>query len=497
MDRLETTALPGTDGAGNLAFSPDGQWIAFVSDGLKKAPMGGGTPISLCAAVGVNGVSWVGDAIYFAEARGILRVSANGGDPEVVVEPEESEQIFFPQLLPDGRTLVFTVARAGQSNFLIMSQSLDTGERRMLVDGGSDARYLATGHLVYRVGATLQAVPFDLDGLEVAGGATTVVEEVAAVVGAVDRGGAHFAVSGSGNLVYFSGGIEDNRLVWLNRQGVREALSAPPAAYGSTQISPDGAQLAIQLEGDIWLYDIARGAMSRLTFTADNLYPVWTPDGEKIVFGSRRNGADQLFWQPADGSGEAEQLTTGELDRHPDAISPDGAVLVFHEHHPDNNTDLWVLEMEGHREPRPFLRTEFHERIADVSSDGRWLAYTSNESGENEVYVRPFPDGGAKTLVSTGGGGNPVWSRDGRELFFRNGDRLMAVPVHSGDELTVGAPAFLFESSFAAPVLAPNQVDVTANGERFLVVESIIGARGELQVVLNWFEELERMVPTN
>ncbi len=182
---------------------------------------------------------------------------------------------------------------------------------------------------------------------------------------------------------------------------------------------------------------------------------------------------------------------------HPDAISPDGTVLAFHEHHPDNNTDLWVLEMEGDREPLPFLRTEFHERIADVSSDGRWLAYTSNESGENEVYVRPFPDGGAKTLVSTSGGGDPVWSRDGRELFYRSGDRLMAVPVHSGDELTVGAPAFLFESSFAGPVIAPNQVDVTANGERFLVVESIIGARGELQVVLNWFEELERMVPTN
>ncbi len=497
MDRLETTAMPGTDGGRSPAFSPDGQWIAFWSDGLKKAPVGGGTPVSLCAASPPLGVSWVGDAIYFAEPRGILRVSANGGEPEVVVEPEENEQLFFPRLLPDGRTLLLTLTRAGQSNRLIMSHSLDTGERRVLVDGGSDAHYLPTGHLVYRVGATLQAVPFDLDALEVAGGASTVVEEVARVVGGSDRGGAHFAVSESGSLVYLSGGIDDRRLVWVNRQGVSESLSAPPAAYGGAQISPDGARLAIQLESDIWLYDIARGAMSRLTFTADNMRPVWTPDGEKIVFASRRNGADQLFWQPADGSGEAEQLTTGELRRHPDAISPDGSVLAFHEHHPDNLTDLWVLEMEGDREPRPFLRTEFHERVADVSPDGRWLAYTSDESGENEVYVRPFPDGGAKTLVSTGGGGSPVWSRDGRELFYRDGDQLMAVQVDSGDELTVGAPTFLFESSFSGPVVLPNRLDVTANGERFLVVESNIRARGELQVVLNWHEELLRLVPVN
>ena len=495
MDRLETTALPGTDGARSPAFSPNDQWIAFWSDGLKKAPVGGGTPVSLSAASNPLGVSWVGDTIYFAEARGILRVSANGGEPEVVVEPEENEQLSFPRLLPDGRTLLFTLTRSGQSNRLIMSHSLVTGARRVLVDGGSDARYLPTGHLVYRVGATLQAVPFDLDALEVAGGATTVVEGVAPVVGRTDSAGAHFAVSESGSLVYLAGGIADNRLVWVSRQGVSEPLSAPPAAYAGARISPDEARLATEIDGDIWLFDIARGAMSRLTFTADNSRPLWTPDGEKIVFASRKSGADQLFWQPADGSGEAEQLTTGELDRHPDAISPDGAV-TFHEHHPVNQTDLWILEMEGDREPRPFLRTEFHERTAEVSRDGRWLAYTSDESGQSEVYVRPYPNGGAKILVSTGGGGNPVWSRDGRELFYRDGDQLMSVPVDSSDELTVGTPTLLVESSFFGPDFIDNTFDVAA-GVRFLVVESNIRARGELQIVLNWFQELERLVPTN
>ena len=249
------------------------------------------------------------------------------------------------------------------------------------------------------------------------------------------------------------------------------------------------------LDDDIWLYEMTRGAMSRLTFTADNSRPEWTPDGEAIVFASRRSGVDQVFRQPADGSGEVEQLTTGELERHPDAFSPDGSVLTFHEHHPDNLTDLWVLEMEGDHEPRPFLRTEFHERNGKVSPDGRWLAYTSDESGETEVYVRPFPDGGGKILISTGGGGNPVWSADGRELFYRDPDRVMAVPVHLGDELTVDAPTFLFESTFYDPIIAPDAFDVAADGERFLVVESNAIERGELHIVLNWFEELERLVP--
>ena len=377
-----------------------------------------------------------------------------------------------------------------------MSHSLDTGERRILVDGGSDAWYVPTGHLVYRVGSTLQAVRFDLDVLEISGAATTVVEGVTPVVGGGDRGGAHFAVSESGSLFYLSGDIGDNRLVWVDRQGDSEPLALAPALYRGARISPDGTLLATVLDDDIWLYDITRGAMSRLTFTADNSWAFWTPDGEAIVFASRRSGADHIFRQPADGSGEAEQLTTGELDRHPEAISPDGSVLAFHDHHPDEQADLWVLEMDA-AEPRLFLRTEFNERVADVSPDGRWLAYVSDESGEPEVYVRPFPDGGGKMIVSTDGGSSPVWSADERELFYREGNRVMAVRIQLGDELTLGTPTFLFESSFAGGNFGANSFDVTANGERFLVVESSTRTRGELHVVLNWFEELERLVPTN
>ena len=456
MDRLETVALPETDGARSPAFSPDGQWIAFDLDGLQKAPVGGGTPVHLCStAGGPHGVTWVGDSIYFADQRGIVRVSANGGEPEVVVEPGEGESLYFPQLLPDRRTLLFTVAGGGRSNPLTVSYALDTEKRRILIDGGSDARYVPAGHLVYRVGTTLQAVRFDPAELEIAGGATTVVEDVGSVVGWADRGGAHFTVADTGSLFYLSGAAEEARLVWRDRKGVREPLSTPPALYRGVQISPDGARLVIVLDDDIWLYDVTRGAMSRLTFTADNSRPEWTPDGEAIVFASRRSGADQVFRQPADGSGEAEQLTTGELDRHPDGLSPNALVLAFHEHHPDNQTDLWVLEMEGDHEPRPFLRTEFHERNGTVSPDGRWLTYTSDESGQTEVYGRPFPDGGGKILISTGGGGNPVWSADGRELFYRDPDRVMAVPSISVVSSPSMHPRFCLNRRFTSRFLHP------------------------------------------
>ena len=280
------------------------------------------------------------------------------------------------------------------------------GSAGVLVDGGSDAHYLSFGHLVYRVGSTLQGVRFDLPALEVVGGATTVIEGVAPVVGGGDRGGAQFAVSESGSLFYLSGGLADSSLVWVDRQGEREPLALPPGLYRGARISPDGTSLATLRDDDIWLYDITRGAMSRLTFTADNSFAFWTPDGKAIVFASQRNGTGHVFWQPADGSGEAEQLTTGDLDRHPEAISPDGSVIAFHEHYPDYTTDLWVLEMDGDRETRLFLDTAFYERFAEVSPDGRWLAYVSDESGQAEVQ-RPFPDGGGKSIVSTDGGFQP------------------------------------------------------------------------------------------
>ena len=500
MDQVGSEALPGTRGGSNPAFSPDGRWIAFSSDGsLKKVQASGGIPVTLCAVQNPPALSWeMDDAIYFGGARAILRVAASGGEPEVIIAVKEGERASFPRLLPDGNTLLFTLRRTGESNPLIMSHDLDGGRQRLLVDGGSDARYLATGHLVYRVGDALHVVPFDVESLEVAAtGAIAVVDDVSPTFSAGDdTGGAQFSVSDNGSLVYIQGALVDVGLLWVNRQGESEPVPASAGNYQGARISPDGARLAIVLNRDIWLYDISRSALSRLTFTADNSRAVWRPDGQRVVFASTRSGVDQLFWKAADGSGEAERLTTGELPRHPDAISPDGSLVVFHEHDPQNRTDLWVLELDGSREARPFLRTEFHERLAAVSPNGRWLAYTSDESGREEVYARPFPNGGAKVLISTDGGGGPVWSKGGRELFYRNSNRLMAVEVSSGDELTPGVVTLLFEKSFPISNFVPNRFDATPGGERFLVLESRGGGAAEIQVVLNWFEELERLVPT-
>jgi eukaryotic-like serine/threonine-protein kinase len=509
LDRLETTALPGTDGARSLAFSPDGQWIAFESlesGGLQKSPVSGGTPVSLTATTRQHGVSWVDDTIYFAEwvsgPGRIVRMSSNGGETEVLVEPKENERLYFPRLLPDGRTLLFTVARSGSSKFTVETQSLATKDRRVLVDGGSDAHYLASGHLVYRVGSTLQAARFDVDTLEVKGPAATVVEGVMPVVGGGDRGGAQYAVSDSGTLFYLAGEAQNQRLAWVDRKGKSEPLAFPLALYGGATLSPDERMLAVELDRDIWIYDIFRGSTRRLTFTEDNGFPLWTPDGQYVLFASNRRGVDQIFRRRSDGSGEAEPLTTGELRRHPDSVSPDGSSVVFHEHHPDHGTDIWTLDLDANHESRLFLRTPFDEQLGTVSPDGRWLAYVSNESGGNEVYVTPFPAGGSKTPISTGssgdviwsGVGSPVWSADGKDLFYRDGNRLMAVSVELGDTIRVGVPTFLFESPFTSPVTT-NAFDVTADGERFLVMAANETAAVELHVVLNWYSELERILP--
>lgn len=459
-----------------------------------KVSVDGGTPVRVSASVrNGSGVSWVGDSIFFAEARGISRVSANGGEPEMVVEAEADERLSFARLLPDGRTVLFT-ATSNDSPNRIMSHSLATGERRVLVDGASDARYLSSGHLLFRVEATLRAVHFDLDELEVVGGATAVVENIApvSIVGGSDTGGAYVSVSENGNLIYLPAAVQDNRLTWVSRQGVGEPLPTPLAAYAGASISPDGARLALELDGDLWLYDIARGAMSRLTFTADNLRPVWTSDGTTIVFASRRGGSHQLHTVPTDGSGKVMRLESSALARHPDGSSPDGSI-VFHEHYPDRRSDLWVLEMEKGEE-RPFLQTEFNERLADVSPDGRWLAYTSDESGQDEVYARPYPDGGAKVVISTGGGRNPLWSSDGDELFYRDRDRLLAVSCREvGGALEAGRPLELFQSDI---LFADWSYDVAPGGERFLVVASEVKTRWQVNVVLNWFQELKRLVPS-
>jgi len=363
-----------------------------------------------------------------------------------------------------------------------------------------------TGHLVYSREGTLLAVPFDLSSLEVTGSPVSILE----LVSQVGAGAAQFSFSDSGLLIYVRGTAGDERksLVWVDREGHEEPLTAAPShQYSGPSLSPDARRVAVTFRDsgnfDSWIYDLARGTMTRLTFDAAPDFDVlWTPDGQRVVFSSTRDGGfENIFWRAADGTGQVERLTNSPNKQTPDSFSPDGKQLVFTERHPPTGLDLYVLSMEGEFTSEPLLQTPFHERDPAISPDGRWMAYRSNESGSWQVYVRPFPnveDG--RWQVSTGGGISPVWGRQGRELFYRNGEAMMVVGVETEPTFSPGSPKLLFTGTYS--LADTRNYDISLDGQSFLMIKDVeqaeeTSARTELIMVLNWFEELKRLVPTD
>jgi Tol biopolymer transport system component len=430
-------------------FSPDGQWIGYWSpnDGkLKKITIRGGAPVTLCDVGFVYGAIWYpDDAIVFADVmRGILRVSSNGGSPEVL----DKGILTAPQLLADGKSLIYT--DIGLSPSRIILRMLGSDESKELL-AGSVAQYLPTGHLVYWQpnSDNLFAVPFDLGKLEVKGGGVPVVEEVL-----------FRAISGSGTLVYMPGttaaAMSGRTLFWVDRKGKEEPLELPPDLYRFPRISPDGMKVALTIvdeNWDIWILDRVRKTQTRLTFSeSTDAFPVWTPDGKRIVFYSERNDEPGLYWKAADGTGEVEKLCSAPQPQLiPYSWSGDGKGLITNQFIEGgmSNQDIMMLSMEGDRATKPILQDKFLEIQPKISPDGRWMAYVSNESGKTEVYVRPFPDvNKGRWQVSTDGGDSPIWSPNGRELFYLNGDAVMAVSVDAERELSLGTPELLFRGSY-------------------------------------------------
>jgi eukaryotic-like serine/threonine-protein kinase len=327
-------------------------------------------------------------------------------------------------------------------------------------------------------------------------------------------GDVQYSLSATGSLVYVSGGIESetqSRLVWVSRNGTEQILAAPAHTYWSPRLSPDGRRVAavIQQESEtqIWLYDLSRETLTRLTFEGKaNTNPAWAPDGKRIAFTSNKEGPLNIFWQLADGSGGLERLTTSEYIHVPSSWSPDGQVLAFFEVNPTTQRDIWVLRMgdpsigSGQvRKAQPFLRTPFNESAPRFSPDGRWLAYYSNESGRFEIYVQPYPGPGGKWQISTEGGTEPVWNPNGRELFYRTGDRMMAVDIATQPGFTAGKPRILFEGRYELAPFPIANYDISPDGKRFLMLKSIEQEQAvptQINVVLNWFEELKQKVPT-
>ena len=510
MGSLEARLVAGTEGAENPFFSPNNQWVGFFASGkLKKVSIKGGAPVTICDSPTLwGGASWgPDDTIIFAPTStiGLLQVPASGGTPQVLTTLDSNKGEIshrWPHFLPGGKAVVFNASSGPSwSRWPIVVQSLETGERRVLVEEGTDARYSPTGHLVYVRAGTLMAVPFDLERLEVTGEAMPVLEGVRIT----PEGAAQFGFSSLESLVYIPGPVGEprRRLVWLDRNGEETPLQAPPRSYSrDPRLSPDGQRIAASIAGgkqDVWVYDILNQTLTRLTFEDSNQFPVWTPDGKRITFRATRGGSRNLWWRTADGSGLEEQLTSSENNQSPSSWSPDGRVLAYNDGDPVTRGDIWVLSLEGERKAQPFLQTQFRERGGSFSPDGRWLAYDSDESGTYEVYVQPFPGPGRKWQVSTEGGGqSPKWAQNGRELFYASGNKMMAVDIRTQPTFDAGQPRVLFEVSPALRTRDGFRFD-THDGQRFLSVR-----RGELEVpatkltiILNWFEELKRLVPTD
>jgi serine/threonine-protein kinase len=507
MDQLEATPMRGTEGGREPFFSPDGQWVGFWAEGqLKKVSISGGAPVNLCEAKNPWGASWGSDdTIVFGQGLdGIWKVSASGGTPEILVAIDsEGELAHGPQILPGGKTVLFTL-RAGLpaswDDAQIVVQSLETGERRVLIEGGRDARYLPTGHLVYAREGTLLAVAFNLGRLEVSGGPVPMAE---GIMDADTRtGAAHFSSSKLGSLVYVPGGQQfRSELVWVDRQGQAVPLIEDQVSFSNPRLSPDGRTVAVQVTRDgrdIWIYDAERGTRMRLTVGGENANPVWTPDGERITFASARSGGSpNLYWKTADGSGEAQVLLTREKAIAPSSWSPDGKTLAFFEVNSANARDIWTLSEEG--DATPFVTTSFNEITPMFSPDGQLLAYVSNESGNHEVYVQPYPGPGGKWPISKDGGTEPRWSHDGRELFYRQGQQMMVVAVETEPTFTVGRSQIVFEGDYQMQmsISGDTNYDLSTDSKRFLMVKvSEQEAQPQINVILNWFEELKRLVPT-
>jgi serine/threonine-protein kinase len=503
MDRLDSTMLVGTEGARAPFFSADSQWVGFFAEGyLKKIPVTGGAAQIVCAAADSLGGSWApNDLIYFAprHSSGLWQVSAKGGTPQPFTKLQQGEITHrWPQVLPGGEAVLFTSRTGpGSDEWHVQVQRVSNGERRMLAQGGT-GYYVPTGHLVYVEIATgtLVAVAFDLVRLQVGTAPPVAVAQRVLATGE----GAQYTFSDHGWLAYVASppNSDDRTLVWVDRKGTAEALSAPRRPYNLPRVSPDGEHVAFMTSGaafDVWVHNLARGTATKLISEGSNQFPIWTPDGKMLTYRATRAGTRNVWWRMADGSGIEERLTTGEGTHAPHSWSPNGQTLLFQD--ATSGRDILAFRLPE-RQTEPFLRTRFREVASQFSPDGRWVAYVSDESGPQEVYVQPYPGPGAKTLISRGGGEQPVWNPNGRELFYRIGHKMMAVDIVGKSVLATGTPRELFTGDYASASTPSPNYDVSRDGQRFLMVQpSAHATPTQIVVVVNWFDELKRLGPPN
>jgi len=506
LDRLETSVIAGSEGAQRAFLSPDGRWVGFEARGkLWKLPIEGGTPVALADSRWGGGTWGPDGTIIYTQSyqSGLWRVSAAGGAASAVTTPDSASgelAHWWPQLLPDGRHVLFTAYRAPMTRATIEVLDLETGARRVLVQGGVMGRYVASGFLLFARDESVLAVPFDVQRQAVTGAAAVVVDDVAMNY---SDGFAGYDVSPSGTLVLLPTSVAGTRfqVVEADRRGVERAVLADADRYANPRFSPDQRRMSIDITpargaSDVWVVDLIRSSRTRVTSEeASDFGALWTADGRDLVYMSERP-LFELFRRAADGSRAPEQLLGGQHDRILGSISADGRLLAF-TLSVANGTDLWTVSLRGPPSPRQYLANGFLLGHPALSPDGRWMAFDSDESGRVEVYVQSFPDPTlTRRQVSSGGGSEPLWTRGGRELVFRRGDSVMAATVEPTTG-AVGAPALLFAGPYddKPEWTGPRSYDVTPDGERFLLLRWPTGdVRRQVVITTHWFDELRARV---
>jgi len=488
MDEFDFTPVPGTEGGGQVFSSPDGEWLGFsVMGAIRKVSVAGGMPLPVVTTSAPLGIVWTpDDSIWWGSRQGLMRVHAGGGAPQVAAKLEKGESsIRAPQILPGGKAVLFTTLTSASSPE-VAALSLETGKRTSLARPGFRSRYVEPGFLLYTTGqdSPLLAVRFDSERLEVHGSPVPVTQNSVS----------QFDVSRNGTLIYLSGSSDHgSELVWADSKGTSQAVSTPQHFFEQPRISPDGRSIAVaNREGnpDVWVYSIDRGTLVRLTFDPEeDETPTWSPDGRRVTY--RR--ANKFFSKSADGSGSEELLASVEGNAHIGNWSPDGRFLAYSAIM-EGGEDIYVLSRDDKWASRVFLKTPYNERGPMFSPDGRWVAYTSDESGRDEVYVQPFPGPGGRWQVSTQGGSEPMWARDGNQLFYMNGNRLMTAVVKSEPAFAAAQPQLVFDGPYLRAHREHPNYDVSPDGKRFIVVSGKEVGNTPLYVVQDWFGELEQRV---
>jgi eukaryotic-like serine/threonine-protein kinase len=529
LDQLDAVPLSGVTSGRTPFFSPDSRWIGFFDGGdLKKVAVTGEPVVTLSRNLGSpEGGTWGDDGTIVVSSEdgnvGLMRVSDNGGEATAVTKTTAAQNGHrSPSMLPGGRGVLFTISANTLEEEQLAVLDLKSGEQKTLLRGGVAAHYLNTGHLVYAtvssrgpgpVSGTLWAVAFDLDRLALRGEPVHVSETLQIDMLAAPN----YAMSSTGTLAYMPARAHTRSFVWVDRNGGEMPITGlPPRAYQTIELSPDGTRLAFAIEDrpfDIWVWDIAREVLSRMTFGPSfDWLPRWTPDGRRLIFRSNRDGPYNLYSVPSDGSGQVERLTTSDFDQYPNSVTPDGTTVLTCELRPKTGFDILrfpavvVPEHSGSAltpaasADVSLVSSPSAEYAANISPDGRYFAYQSAESGRFAVYVKPYPDvGRARWQVSMEGGTAPVWARKGGELFYLDdSNSLITVPVEtSGPQFKFGKPAKVFETTYSGDFYS---YDVTPDGRRFLMMkQSEPGDRSHpasMVVVFNWLEELKQRVPT-